>query len=531
MAGEQFTPLGKLDPRRMLTMSSAIQPKKSLSAQLFKLIFGLYCIIAISVTAVQIIEEYRYTQQAIAEELKTYDKIFGPVLAKALWNLDREQVNDITQGFSEVPIIVSIKIERFQNDILVPYADRNSNQTGYVINNQFSYTFPIEYTVAGSTQPLGQATIYSDSSIVLDRVKLGFIFLIINALIKGIALWIIFWWAHKKLIITPLNTLTQSIADLKFDNLSSFNINLNIKKEDENELSIIEKSFNEMVNELSKAKQHVSHFNQRLEQEVKERTIELEKSKNDAEALTHIAESATQAKSIFLTTVSHELRTPMNGIQGMLYLLDQSNVDASQKKNIEVASNCTTGLLTLIDDILDLSKIEAGKYKIDHIHFDVYPILNELIILLTSAMKHDNVKILLEADNIRSLQAFGDPLRLRQILANLIGNAIKFTHQGHIRISTEISVNSASPNDEFYLSVSVEDTGIGISHENTQHLFESFTQADSSTTRKYGGSGLGLAISKHLCELMGGEISVTSEESIGSCFKFYIILQHVKNIG
>jgi signal transduction histidine kinase len=506
-------------------MNYAIQPKKSLSAQLFKLIFGLYCLIAISVTVVQIIEEYRYTQQAIAEELKIYEKIFGPVLAKALWNLDREQMKDITQGFSEVPIIVGIKIERLKDNEFIPFADRNTGQPSHTMSNQFSYAFPIEYTVAGSVQPLGQATIYSDSSIVLDRVKLGFIFLIINALIKGIALWFIFWWAHKKLVITPLNTLTQSISNLKFDNLSSFNLNLNIKKEDENELTIIETSFFEMVNELAKAKQHVSHFNQRLEHEVIERTLELEKSINDAEALTHIAESATQAKSIFLATVSHELRPPMNGIQGMLFLLDQSNLDEKQKDDIEIASHCATGLLTLIDDLLDLSKIEAGKYIIDHRRFDVFPVFNELVILLESGMKSNDVKIIMDVENIRNLQAIGDPMRLRQVLTNLIGNAIKFTHKGHIRISTAISDNSIQATDEFYLTVFIKDTGIGIPTDNLQNVFESFTQSDSSTTREYGGSGLGLSISKHLCELMGGKISVTSEVNSGSCFTFYIKLK------
>jgi len=506
-------------------MNSAIQPKKSLSAQLFKLIFGLYCLISISVTTIQIIEEYRYTQQAIEEELIIYEKIFGPVLAKALWNLDREQMNDITQGFSEVPIIVGIKIERLKDNEFIPFADRISSQQSNTMSNQFSYTFPIEYAVAGSVQPLGQATIYSDSSIVLDRVKLGFIFLIINALIKGIALWFIFWWAHKRLVITPLNTLTQSISELKFDNLSSFNLNLNIKKEDENELTIIETSFTQMVNELSKAKQHVSHFNQRLEQEVIERTIELEKSTHDAEALAHIAESATQAKSIFLATVSHELRTPMNGIQGMLYLLDQSKLDEKQKSNIEIASHCAGGLLTLIDDLLDLSKIEAGKYIIDHAPFDVYPIFDELVILLESGMKNNDVKIQLDIENIRTLQVIGDSIRLRQILTNLIGNAIKFTHEGHIRISTVISDYTIQAADEFYLTVSVEDTGIGIPPENIHNIFESFTQSDSSTTREYCGSGLGLSISKHLCKLMGGKISVKSEVNRGSCFTFYIKLK------
>lgn len=505
-------------------MNARSNSQHLLSAQLFKLIFGLYCIIAVSVTAIQMIEEYRYTQKAIAEELKTYEHIFGPVLAKSLWNLDREQVNDITQGFSEVPIIVGVKIERLKDNNLILYAERNINDFSLSASNQFSYSFPIEYSIAEKSQPLGQATLYSDSSIVLNRVKLGFVFLIINALIKGFALWAIFWWVSKKLLITPLNTLTQSISNLNFDNLSSFNINLNIKNH--NELSIIEQSFSAMVAELATAKQHINDFNQSLEYKVVQRTIELEKAKHDAESLTQIAESATRAKSIFLATMSHELRTPMNGIQGMLYLLDQSELNEKQKQHIGIASNSAKELLTLINDILDLSKIEAGKFKIENHTFEVYPLFDELIESLNLGINNNNIPILLVADNIRSLQAIGDPLRLRQILTNLIGNAIKFTHQGQIKITTEVIDNKESSNDAFYLSIAIQDTGIGIAHDNLEHLFDNFTQADSSSTREYGGSGLGLAICKQLCELMGGEINVTSEEGKGSCFKFYITLHN-----
>ena len=502
----------------------SLRASNSLSAQLFKLIFGLYCLIAVSVTTIQIIEEYRYTQDIITEELKSYEKIFGPVLAKALWNLDREQVNDIMQGFSEVPVIVGIEIQRLQDNKLIPFSEKNLNKNNPTINNQFSYSFPITYNVAGMDHSLGQSTIYSDSSVVFDRVKLGFSFLILNAVIKGIALWVIFWWASKKLLIAPLNILTRSISDVKFDNLSSFHIDL--KTKNENELSIIENAFNTMVLELSKAKQHVNDFNQSLEKEVQQRTIELEKSKDDAEALMHIAESATQVKSDFLATMSHELRTPMNGIQGMLYLLNKSELDNKQKRQVDLAAGSAKELLTLIDDILDISKIEAGKYEINNSIFDVYPIFSELVQLFELGLNINNIEILLEAENIRSLQAVGDPRRLRQILSNLIGNALKFTRHGQIKVTADVQ-NHPQSEDKFYLSVSVQDIGIGIAPENIERIFEVFTQADSSTTREYGGSGLGLTICKQLCELMGGDIKVTSEEGNGSCFKFHITLGHI----
>lgn len=509
-------------------MRPHLRSKHSLSNQLFKSIFGLYCIIAISVTAIQIVEEYRYTQKAITTELSTYQKIFGPVLAKALWNLDREQINDITKGLAEVPIVVGIKIDRRQDDELVPYVGRSSNQNINTGNNQFSYSFPIEYLVGETMRPLGQVTLYSDSSVVLGRVKLGFIFLVVNALIKGIFLWLIFWWFSRKLLITPLNTLTQSIADVKFDNLSSFKIDLNIKNE--NELSIIEQSFSNMVSELSRAQQGVTDFNRRLENEVHKRTLELEKARNEAEALTQIAESATRAKSTFLATVSHELKTPMNGIQGMLYLISQSALDDKQRQYTDVASASAKSLLTLIDEILDLSKAEAGKFSLEKSIFEVDQIFTELIkSFILIELKNKNIALIVDIENIKHLQAVGDPLRFRQILINLIGNAIKFTEKGEIKISTEIRDYPYANSNKFYLHVSIQDSGIGIADNNREYLFDSFTQADSSNTREYGGSGLGLAICKQLCELMEGKIEVSSEEGTGSCFKFYIVLEKVEH--
>lgn len=507
-------------------MSNALNADNSLSRQLFKSIFGLYCLIAISVTAIQIIQEYRYTQITISEELKNYEQIFGPVLAKALWNLDREQVNDITRGFTEVPIIVAVKIEHIKNNQLVPYANRNSDNSSTENNKQFSYTFPINYHIGSAIHPLGQATLYSDSSIVMARVKLGFIFLILNALIKGIFLWFIFWWVSKKLLITPLNKLIEAISNLKFNNLSSFNIDLNIKNK--NELSAIEQSFSDMVSELARAEKGVSDFNARLEQEVHKRTLELEQAKNEAEALTHAAESATQAKTTFLANVSHELRTPMNGIQGMLHLIESSELDEKQKQYTEVASASADRLLTLIDEIIDLSKAESGKFTIEETVFDIHPIFDDLAHSYNLLeLKDKPIELRLNANNIQNLQAVGDPTRLRQILINLISNAIKFTEKGHIIISTLINNDVDSNNNHFYLTVSIQDTGIGIDEDNLEYIFDSFSQGDSSITRKYGGSGLGLSICKQLCELMGGSITVSSQLEEGSCFQFTIRLGKV----
>jgi signal transduction histidine kinase len=220
----------------------------------------------------------------------------------------------------------------------------------------------------------------------------------------------------------------------------------------------------------------------------------------------------------------------MNGIQGMLYLLEQSTLNEKQQHYADVASTSAKSLLTLIDEILDLSKSEAGKLTLDNSVFDVYPVFNELKKLFSLLESHNkDLEIVFIIDNIQNLQAIGDPLRLRQILINLIGNAIKFTKKGQIKISTELSAPHNLSNNKFHLTVTVQDTGIGIAKDNREYIFESFTQADSSNTRAYSGSGLGLAICKQLCELMDGEISLTSKEGVGSRFTFYITLQKVES--
>jgi len=491
-----------------------IQPvNASISKQLFRLVFSLYCIIAIIVTAVQVITEYRYTQHSIQKELQSYQRIFGPVLAKALWDLDKGQVNDIINGLSQVPVIVGVKIERLQENKLIAYAGINSAKPEAVIEQSFSYQFPITYQLGNVSQPLGQATLYSNSSIVLDRIKLNFIFLLLNAFIKGLALALIFWWASNLIIIMPLKRLTHAINKLNFSNLEGFSLDL--KTNQDNELGSIERSFSSTVEELAEAKKSVLDFNQRLEDKVQERTQELKSA-------TLKAETSAQAKSEFLATMSHELRTPMNGIQGMLYLLKGTQIDNKQQQYIDIASQSADELLELINNILDLAKADANKLELDIRDFNLNKLFEDTVSLLTASIKDEALTLQLNNSSIDSAMVRGDPARLKQILLNLIGNAIKFSQQGQITITPKL--NKFYNDSEYQLTVSIKDPGCGISQKVLPTLFERFVQADSSSTRQYDGSGLGLAISKQLCELMQGNIRVDSTLGEGSCFTFEVTL-------
>lgn len=487
----------------------------SIANQIFRSVFGLYCLIAVTVTSVQIVEEYRYTQKTILEELESFQKIFGPVLAKALWNLDRTQIKDILEGMNNVPAITDIEIQQLQGSEHLPYISTFSTIKLKENDDQFSYEFPIKYEIFDSHQILGKAILYSDSSVVLGRVQLGFIFLIVNAIIKGVALWFIYWWVCNKQLVRPLRNLISVVSNVKFDNLSAFKMDKCTKEN--NEIKLLEDEFSSMVFELSKARKHVVDFNSRLDTEITQRTAQLLKAKV-------VAENAAASKTDFLAKMSHELRTPMNGIQGMLYLLEQSDLNEKQYKNLRTAKSSSDRLLIMIDQLLKFSEIEDGSVEIENINFYLHDFLKDTINCATDNANNPTVKTIANISIPEGFRAIGDPIILKQILLGMLSNAFKFTSEGEVYVNAEIEIDHE--NDGLHLEITVADTGIGIEENELKRIFDPFTQADERTTRQYDGSGLGLAIVKRLCELMQGSIQVSSRVGLGTTFIGRVKLQH-----
>jgi signal transduction histidine kinase/ActR/RegA family two-component response regulator len=243
----------------------------------------------------------------------------------------------------------------------------------------------------------------------------------------------------------------------------------------------------------------------------------LAEAKQQAEVQAQRAEAASKAKSDFLAMMSHEIRTPMNGLLGFANLLLETPLNVEQREFAETVQRSGDALLTVINDVLDYSKIEAGRMTVEQIDFDLRSVCNEVCRILQSTIADRGLAMSLTYDEKLPRMIKGDPVRLRQVLLNLAGNAVKFTERGTIRIEL-------SRLDEGEVKISVVDSGIGITEEQLDRMFRRFTQADSSTTRRYGGTGLGLAISKTLVELMGGAIGVNSQPGAGSTFWFTLPL-------
>lgn len=480
----------------------------SIGRRISALVATAVLISVLLITAIFVFNDLTSDIASRKQGLEATGYVFASAMADHIGNGETQDVLKVLRSINRIPEITYAAVLDSNGKVVAALGgaiilDGQPLKTDLGLLDALSLgAFPVAVDIIKSGGRIGQVLLITDISALRVQLAETVITSMIVALFASLAGFAVAYRLQRR-ITAPMHALIRAMRGIREDR--DFEMKIDHKADDETGLLI--DSFNDMIHEIRDRDRALAEYNQTLESTVAERTQDLRHARDSAEL-------ANQAKSSFLATMSHEIRTPLNGLMVMAELLAAAGLEQRMQRYAEVIVKSGQSLLTIINDILDLSKIEAGKLQLERIPVDPLAVADDVASLFWERASSKGLDLAVRAGPGIPQSIPGDPVRLNQILSNLVNNALKFTEKGQVLVSVQ--------HEDDHLLLSVADSGIGISREKLASLFEAFSQADQTITRKFGGTGLGLAICKRLAEAMGGTITVRSEQGKGSVFALRI---------
>ncbi len=499
-------------------------------------------ILGLVFSAFQVTHDYKTQDKSIDNAIEAYLDISKAPASRIAYNLDEELAIELVNGLIESPLILSAIITDSDKQLL---AKAGSNEQP---ENQSQFTDLFFGTTRTYRQPLsvpydleedlGTLSIIADTrpsgQEFLDRSILTLVFGVIRTLLLALALQSMFYLMLTK----PLLKLTRHVKHVR-KGITHHSLSVS-KRHQQDEIGLLTRAFNEFQDDIEKQLYHRSlaenelrKHTQDLENRIAERTQELQENNNalfkankELEIARQKALHSAQLRGDQLSSLSHEIRTPLNGILGMLELTINEELSEKQYARLDLAHQSGVRLVKLLNNMLDLARLESGKAAIEQSPFDLREIIEESVVMMSQKTYDKDIPLTCDIDPTMPAKLLGDPTRISQVINNLLGNAIKFTHKGEISLSLE---SKSLDEDNLEVIINITDTGIGIPREALDAIFTPFTQANNEIYQSYGGSGMGLALTKELVTAMNGSIQVISREGHGSTFSIRLPLIKPEN--